>query len=172
VDPGGFSTVGFRQEITNFICLSPAMSITYRLSRFHRFLAAGNRTYLSEDVVLGTALDVARGEVSGEASGVEIAQWDTSGGSSKFPHEQWLRQQVREVREAAEARGGVSAGLMLDKNGFEVSSFGVDVPMFAQRPRRPIREVIILLGGPFGIEDNILPGILVLFKVIFFCFFL
>ena len=44
------------------------------------------------------------------------------------------------------------AGLLLDKNGCEVSSFGTSIPMFT-KPEAPIREVLILLGGPRGIED-------------------
>ena len=43
------------------------------------------------------------------------------------------------------------AGLLLDKDGCEVSSFGTSLPMFGV-PAAPIREVLILLGGPHGIH--------------------
>ena len=42
-------------------------------------------------------------------------------------------------------------GLLLDKDGTEVSSFGTSLPMFGAL-QDPVREVVILLGGPRGIE--------------------
>ena len=46
------------------------------------------------------------------------------------------------------------ARLMLDKHGIEVSSFGVSRPVFAHSPDPPICEIIILLGGPHGIDEE------------------
>eukprot|EP00931_Biecheleriopsis_adriatica_P047266 TRINITY_DN27222_c0_g1_i1.p1 TRINITY_DN27222_c0_g1~~TRINITY_DN27222_c0_g1_i1.p1 ORF type:complete len:920 (+),score=202.79 TRINITY_DN27222_c0_g1_i1:27-2786(+) len=159
VEPGGLK---FRKEIVNFICLSPRMSIMYELDKFHRYLVACGTRHLTEETVLGTALSVDRGEVEAEACGVEISSWPDAP-SGEVPHEAWLKAKVKEIRASAAARGGASAGLMLDKNGFEVGAFGVDVAMFACRPAQPIREVVILLGGPKGIEDDVLPGILGIF---------
>ena len=49
--------------------------------------------------------------------------------------------------------GSAAAGLLLDKDGCEVSSFGTSLPMFTVTTE-PIREVLILLGGPRGIESE------------------
>eukprot|EP00930_Biecheleria_cincta_P082433 TRINITY_DN72168_c0_g1_i1.p1 TRINITY_DN72168_c0_g1~~TRINITY_DN72168_c0_g1_i1.p1 ORF type:complete len:690 (+),score=93.81 TRINITY_DN72168_c0_g1_i1:95-2164(+) len=159
LDPSGLR---FRKDIANFICLSPRMSLVYRLGRFHRYLTASDKLSLTEDNVLGTALSVDRGELKSEACGVEITKWRKDEWGA---HETWLKERIRRIRQAADDRGGASAGLMLDKNGFEVGASGAEVAMFARKPQLPIREVVILLGGPKGIDENyVLPNILKIFN--------
>ncbi|CAK0867546.1 unnamed protein product [Prorocentrum cordatum] len=45
---------------------------------------------------------------------------------------------------------------MLDVHGLEVVNLGVATPFFSHDPNRPIREVVILLGGPSGIDKKAL----------------
>lgn len=62
---------------------------------------------------------------------------------------------MRELRQLAEERGGVSVGLLLDKDGLEVGSFGTSMAMFGE-PEQPIREILVALGGPRGIDAEVL----------------
>eukprot|EP00439_Symbiodinium_sp_Y106_P079462 s129_g18.t1 len=59
--------------------------------------------------------------------------------------------------------GSPPAGLLLDKDGCEVSSFGTSLPMFTFTTE-PIREVLILLGGPRGIESEELVRLIDIFS--------
>ena len=51
----------------------------------------------------------------------------------------------------------------MDKDGCEVSSFGTSLPMFTFTTE-PIREVLILLGGPRGIESEELVRLIDIFS--------
>lgn len=157
VDNGGER---FRQDVEDFVCLSPYMCIEYKLRQFHRYNLQRGRPELTEEAVIGTAMRVVSGDVDPDASGVRTTEFPRQGEGWEWPHNTWLRNYVRRIRRAAEAAGGISTGLYLDVDGSEVSSFGVPGAMFATAPNPPISDVVILLGGPHGIEDKVLPRIL------------
>mmetsp|Transcript_1046 Transcript_1046/g.1819 ORF Transcript_1046/g.1819 Transcript_1046/m.1819 type:complete len:535 (+) Transcript_1046:59-1663(+) len=149
----------FRNEVADFVCLSQNLVIQYQLKNFERYNKVTNSDRLTEETVVGTALKVLKGEVDAKTSGVSVIEFD-HGATDKFAFVNWLRDYVSNIRKAADDAHGLSTGLMLDKNGVEINSFGVSSPMFAHKPEKPISEVVILLGGPRGIEDEVLPTIL------------
>ncbi|CAE7572105.1 unnamed protein product [Symbiodinium sp. CCMP2592] len=154
----------FRQDVASFHCLSPKMRMSYSLRQFYTYLRAiGAAATVTENDVLGTAMAVERAELNASACGIEVQNWNGVQASDPRPHEQWLQNKVQDMNEAAKSRGGSSIGLLLDKDGCEVSSFGTSLPMFAVPPE-PIREVLILLGGPRGIESEELVRLMAIFS--------
>ena len=71
---------------------------------------------------------------------------------------QWLRDYLGGITKSAAECGGVSAAVMLDLEGILVNSFGTACSFFPVEARngstRPITELVILLGGPNGIEND------------------
>ena len=49
---------GFRQEVEEFSCLSPALAITYDLKVFYRWMGNMGTRALTERTVIGTAMEV------------------------------------------------------------------------------------------------------------------
>lgn len=174
------SGLRFRDEIADFTCLSPRSSIRYNLRQFQSYIAQrGDARVLTEEVVIGAAIRASRREEEPSESGVayvdfgpgEIVWKEKGGGGHKgfgkcgvdvgpWRPEAWLHRYMRDISSAAERKSGIAIGLMLDKNGAEVCNFGIGSAMFAHNPELPIREVVILLGGPHGIEDVPLQHIL------------
>ncbi|CAJ1378874.1 unnamed protein product [Effrenium voratum] len=149
----GPSGTRFRQDVVAFHCLSPKLGISYDLRQFERFLLAVDQRSLTENHILGTALAVSRREIPPASCGVTVSPWRTQ------PWERWMEEKAKELSKQAEERGGVSVGLLLDKDGFEVRPFGTGLSMFTQQPEKPIREILVVLGGPRGIEDNVLTAL-------------
>ena len=117
--------------------------------QFNHYLWAVDKKTLTEDHIIGTAIAVHRREIVSEACGVQV--WCTS----SWHWEQWLLEKLQELRRLAEERGGVSVGLLLDKDGLEVTSFGTSLAMFSE-PEQPIKEILVVLGGPRGIDAEVL----------------
>jgi len=153
-------TSTFRPEIVDFSCLSPGMCIEYNLRVFERYNNAVGSQILTEETVIGAAMDAHSHGVASETSGVTVRDFGTFHGTNNAVHVGWLQDYVGAIRRSAEDVGGSAALLMLDKHGIDVGSFGVSTPMFAHAPANPIREVVVLLGGPKGIEDAPLATIL------------
>jgi len=157
----------FRADVQDFVCLSPRTCLEYRLRQFHCYIAQqGHNGSLGEEAVLGATIRTYRGEVREELSGISVTDfgWVSKDPDGNARHMQWVREYVRGIRKAADGRGGVSIGLMLDVDGSEMGSFGIPGAMFGDRTRKPILEVVILLGGPMGIEESVLPHILEVFN--------
>ncbi|CAL1162869.1 unnamed protein product [Cladocopium goreaui] len=147
-DPNGKH---FRQDVDGFHLLSPKMGISYHLSDFGNYLWSMDEKCPTENHIIGTALKVLKKEVLPTTCGVKVSTWNTAEGWQR-----WLEDKVCELRTGAEQRGGVSVGLILDKDGFEVGSCGISHPYFAHATEKPIREILVALGGPGGIDDAVM----------------
>lgn len=147
-DPNGKH---FRQDVDGFHLLSPKMGISYHLSDFGNYLWSMDEKCPTENHIIGTALKVLKKEVLPTTCGVKVSTWNTAEGWQR-----WLEDKVCELRTGAEQRGGVSVGLILDKDGFEVGSCGISHPYFAHATTSPIREILVALGGPGGIDEAVM----------------
>ena len=154
---------GFRREVEDFVCLSPQLVMKYNLGKFYKYIVKTKKKVLTEGVVLGTAMQVNQRKLRKEEAGVEVKelvgdQQNWRNNSWKQTWDQWLGDYLGEITKSAAECGGVSAAVMLDLEGILVNSFGTACSLFPVEARnestRPITELVILLGGPNGVEND------------------
>lgn len=147
---------GFREEVAEFVCLSPNMAIVYDFPRFYKYLCESKSRALTERVVLGTAMTVHRGELSAEFSGVSTKSLGQPGTAA---WDEWLTGHLRRIRESAHASGGRTAALVLDRDGVELLCLETGQSGIAhamkQASEAPIQHVVVVLGGPSGMTPEV-----------------
>ncbi|CAK0887618.1 unnamed protein product [Prorocentrum cordatum] len=154
--------VGFREEVQEFICVSPRGVLEYDLHRFKQYNRDRKKNVLTENIVLGTPMQVEMGNVSPDDCGVSIATLSQGvGGEDEEDTRiarvcEYMREVAARVREHAAADGGSAALLVVHPGGVAVDSFGADLPFFAHSPEEPITRVVVLLAGPCGFGQKLL----------------
>ncbi|CAK0861155.1 unnamed protein product [Prorocentrum cordatum] len=143
----------FRKELVDFTCLSPCSAIRYDLRSFHHWLIDENTKALTEQNVLGTAIKVDRGLLDSRDCGVHTedlrdGQWS-----------QWLASHAAAMQQSAADRGGRCVALLLDQAGVELLTLDTGgAPAQRKRPCAPIAKVLLVLGGPSGIQPAVYQG--------------
>ena len=150
--------MGFREEVQDFVSLSPRTAVEYHLQRFRAYNAIRRKKVLTEETVLSAPLRIQGGVLDPLESGVGVTPLAPSTQSVCA----WLRGYAARVKSAAQARsqGGVAALAVVHPDGVEVNGFGVRRAFFAHDPKPPITQVIVLLAGQRGFG----PGVLGLFE--------
>ena len=65
---------GFRREIANITCMGPGLRIQYEPAIFYRYLTEVRSRALTEETVIGTALEVRSGVLDPQRAGVEVEE--------------------------------------------------------------------------------------------------
>jgi len=139
----------FRNEIQDFVCLSPRLAVRYLLTDFTTWLTDRGSKALTEEMVLGTPINVCSGRLSAEECGVSTK---TLGGAEEQPWHGWFEDYVCELRAAADEDKGRLVAICLDRDGAELLALDVGPPVEPpQSGVKPVTQVLILLGGPSGI---------------------
>jgi len=157
----------FREDVDSFVALSSFGVLEYNFDALHHYMQAENKKALTEEVVLGCA---AASDPSGQAGGSALecsvvgrrlfgpaASWDW-----------WLCRLVSHLCSRASDAGGSCVGLLLDTEGQLPEALGEPTggkggseAWMSSRShsrsrggpqRREIAEVLLILGGPKGID--------------------
>ena len=65
---------GFRDEVADFVCLSPGMVIVYRLKHYYAWMRGEAKKVLTERNVIGTAMEVHADKLRSAECGVEVVE--------------------------------------------------------------------------------------------------
>jgi len=144
----------FRDELMDFVCLSPRLAITYKLPEFHAWLAQHRLKALTEQVVIGTPMRVRQCNLLPEDCGVHTVSLETEPGPNDWMT--WLTDYVWGLRGSAECSGGRLVTLALDRQGEELLVLDAAPGEVLPPGELPIAGVLILLGGPTGIAPDVL----------------
>lgn len=142
---------GFREEVEDFVCVSPKMVMEYHLSRWHAYNTIQKKKVLTQNVVLGAPLRVKLGDVEPLECGVGVTELSNKEGAEGVENAcKWLTGYAARIRNATASSGGVAALVVVHPRGVEVNGFGVSRSFFASNPTPPITHVVLLVAGPDG----------------------
>ena len=143
----------FRPFVKEFALVSPRVALRYELARFGEWMAREGTKRATEAVVVGAALRAAAAELSSE-SGVTHAALDCTEAGAGEAMWRWVQAWVAAVRAGSGGRRVVS--LLLDAGAPPLVSSTAAGALAAHvnSSATPVRDVIILVGGPSGVPRS------------------
>ena len=142
----------FREEVEDFVYVSPQRAIRWDLHQFKNHNAKRRKKVLTEENVLAPALRVEMGGATASETGVNVDVFSDGMGHSAV--DRFLRSYGRCIREKAQQSSGVAALVTPHDLGVQLNGFGVPHAFFAHEPERGISQVVVLVAGPGGFNGE------------------
>ena len=121
-----------------------------------RYLNVRNEKALSETLILGL-LEESYNSVYGLVKNCDAVAFTRFG--TDLPNADWSWRTfvvdfAKRIKRQAGEDGGIASAVLLDVTGITLTTFGTSIPSFSTTGR-PIRRVVLLVGGPPGLGDEL-----------------